>query len=38
MQILTSELAMFEFTFSQYIRETESQSNSSQLKHFILDY
>ena len=36
MQMLTSELAMFELTFSQYIRDTENQSNSSQRKHFIL--
>ena len=26
MQMLTSELAMFEITFSQYIRDTENQS------------
>ena len=36
MQMLTSELAMSEFTSSQYIRDTENQSNSSQWKHFIL--
>ena len=36
MQMLTSELAMSEFTSSQYIRDTANQSNSSQRKHFIL--
>ena len=34
--MLTSELAMSELTSSQYIRDTENQSNSSQRKHFIL--
>ena len=36
MQMLTSELAMSEFTSFQYIHDTENQSNSSQRKHFIL--
>ena len=34
--MLTSELAMSEFTSSQFIDDTENQSNSSQRKYFIL--
>ena len=30
MQMLTSELAMSEFTSTQYISDTENQANSSQ--------
>ena len=37
MQMLTSELAISEFTSSQYIRDTENQFNSSQREHFILN-
>ena len=34
--MLTSELAMSELTSSQFIDDTENQSNSSQRKYFIL--
>ena len=38
MQMLTSELAMSEFTSTQYISDTENQANSSQRKCFILNW
>ena len=37
MQMLTSELAISEFTSTLYIRDTENQFNSSQREHFILN-
>ena len=36
--MLTSELAMSEFTSTQYISDTENQANSSQRKCFILNW